>query len=548
MVGWFRTAPWATVLGAAIASASFCAACSSKKGGSELGHREFAGNGGMPGEESKSSAGGASEQPGAADRHRAGATGSSGAPNAPPAAAGAAGGADASTDTMAQAGAAADAGASTGVRVVALRAAFHTCALFDSGSVKCWGRNPSGELGLGDTDDRGDEPDEMGEALPPVDLGTGRTAVAIAVGEIHSCAILDNHEAKCWGGNWAGELGIGERGDRGDEPDEMADALPTADLGPGRTVLAIASGGRHTCAILDDESVKCWGYNHTGQLGLGDVLSRGDGVRTEGSDVVESDMGDALPTVDLGTGRTVLDISVGADHTCAILDDQSVKCWGGNDVGQLGVGTTNYFGDEGRWQDEMDEMGDYLPTVDLGPSRAPLALSTGTKHSCALFDDNTVKCWGGNSSGQLGLGDSDNRGFDPDEMGDALPAVDLGTGRTALAVSAGGSHTCALLDDHSVKCWGGNEYGQLGLGDTDSRGDDPGEMGDHLPAVQLGSGRTVQAITAGWRHTCALLDDNSIKCWGEGASGNLGLGDTENRGDSSSQMGDALPAVRLFAR
>ena len=162
------------------------------------------------------------------------------------------------------------------------------------------------------------------------------------------------------------------------------------------------------------------------------------------------------------------------------------------------------------------------------------------------MDDNSVKCWGRNSYGQLGLGDRNDRGDGANEMGDNLPAVSLGTGRTAKAISAGGHHTCALLDDNSVKCWGGNSY-QLGLGDQNNRGDGANEMGDNLPAVNLGTGRTAKAIGVGFDHTCALLDDNSVKCWGGNSYGQLGLGDQNNRGDGANEMGDNLPAVNLGA-
>jgi len=251
------------------------------------------------------------------------------------------------------------------------------------------------------------------------------------------------------------------------------------------------------------------------------------------------EMGDNLPAVDLGTGRTATAIAVGIYHTCAILDDASVKCWGSGSRGQLGLGNTNNRGDS------SGEMGDNLPTVDLGTGRSATAIAAAQYHTCALLDNKSVKCWGNTGYGQLGLGDENNRGDAPGEMGDNLPAVDLGTGRTATAIATGDSHTCALLDNKSVKCWGYNGYGQLGLGDTSNRGDASGEMGDNLPAVDLGTGRTATAVAVGIYHTCAFLDDTSVKCWGINVSGQLGLGDANYRGDASGEMGNNLPAADL---
>ncbi len=132
-------------------------------------------------------------------------------------------------------------------------------------------------------------------------------------------------------------------------------------------------------------------------------------------------------------------------------------------------------------------------------------------------------------------------------MGDALPAVSLGTGRTAKAIVAGSFHTCALLDNDIVKCWGFNAIGSLGLGDWAHRGNGPGEMGDALPVVNLGTGRTAKIVVAGL-HTCALLDNDTLKCWGDNSRGLLGLGDTQYRGDGPGEMGDALPVVDLGSK
>ena len=132
-------------------------------------------------------------------------------------------------------------------------------------------------------------------------------------------------------------------------------------------------------------------------------------------------------------------------------------------------------------------MGDDLPPIDLGTGRTATAISTGSAHTCALLDDSTVKCWGHNTYGQLGQGSTTWLGDGPGEMGDDLPPIDLGTGRTAAAISAGDVHSSALLDDSTVKCWGHNDLGQLGQGSTTWLGDGPGEMGDDLPAVDLGT-------------------------------------------------------------
>ncbi|SVE28724.1 uncharacterized protein METZ01_LOCUS481578, partial [marine metagenome] len=126
-----------------------------------------------------------------------------------------------------------------------------------------------------------------------------------------------------------------------------------------------------------------------------------------------------------------------------------------------------------------------------------------------------------------------------------LPVVNLGTGRTATAIAARRTHSCALLDNASVKCWGYNLRGQLGIGSTNHMGDNSSEMGDNLPVVNLGTGRTATAIDARNISTCAILDNGSIKCWGCNSDGNLGYGHTILLGDDSDEMGDNLSAIDL---
>jgi alpha-tubulin suppressor-like RCC1 family protein len=139
------------------------------------------------------------------------------------------------------------------------------------------------------------------------------------------------------------------------------------------------------------------------------------------------------------------------------------------------------------------------------------------------------------------------RGSTANQMGDLLLPVDLGTGGTASAVSVGQYHSCAILTGGTVKCWGLNDKGQLGKGDVVTRGDNAGEMGDSLSTIDLGTGHTVKAMASGSNHSCAVLDTDQVKCWGDNANGQLGLGDNLARGDAAGEMGEALPHINIGA-
>ncbi len=395
-----------------------------------------------------------------------------------------------------------------------------TCALSVQGAVKCWG---SESLGLEGAGYRGDAPGEMATLLP-ISLGVGVTAEAIAGGYRNFCAVLSGGSLKCWGANDYGQLGVGDTNARGQTLGTMGDALPVVPVG---AVSQVATN-RHTCAVLANGTVKCWGKNEFGELGYGDKRARG-GLAGE---VL------GLSAVDIGAGRKAQQVGVGAHHSCALLDNGSVKCWGNNTWGQLGYGNTTNLGDA------PNEMGANLPAVDLGLGRTATAIAIGGGHSCALLDNKTIKCWGLNDRGAVGDGSTTNRGDGPNEMGANLPAVTLPPGRTALAVAAStddqsASHTCALLDDGNVTCWGDNRDGELGLGSTATA-----LSGNHA-TVALGTGRRAVKITCGQWTTCALLDDNTMKCWGHNAFGQLGQGSKTTLGDGPNELGDALPAITL---
>jgi len=387
----------------------------------------------------------------------------------------------------------------------------HTCALLRDGRVKCWGSNANGALGLG-TDDgdadgesnRGDDPNEMGASLQALDLGTDSKVTSIEAGGAHTCAVLGGGLVKCWGYNYAGQLGLGDTQTRGITANQMGDQLPPVLLGSLSAAKAVSAGGTHTCALLTDGKVKCWGLNESGQLGIGETGNRG---------VAGDQMGDFLQPVDLG--KAAQSIAAGEQHTCALLVDGNVKCWGMNNHGQLGVGD---------YLSRGDDLADFpLPAVDLGTNDAAVAIAAGRLSSCALVSSGKVKCWG-------------NPFPQPVE-------VNLGTNEPAIGIAVGSGYTCALLASGDVKCWGGvNSQGQLGLGDAVGHENPAG-----LSPIDLGIDVDVAAIAAGFSHTCAILADGSLKCWGSNSEGWLGLGDTEPQGDELGEMGDALKTVRLFS-
>lgn len=381
--------------------------------------------------------------------------------------------------------------------------ALHSCALLDNGQVRCWGSNAEGELGYGNANTIGAS--QTPASVGPVNLGPGRTAKAISAGAYHTCAILDDASVRCWGYGRNGRLGYGNTNNVGDQ--QTPGSAGPVNLGTRHTAKAISAGGAHTCAILDDASVRCWGYGGQGQLGYGNTADVGD-HKTPGS----------VGAVDLG-GHTAKAISAGADHTCAILDDDSVRCWGLGQYGRLGYGNTDNIGDSRT-------PGSVGP-VNLGLGRTAKAISAGGVHTCAVLDNASVRCWGYGGFGQLGYGNASNVGGQqtPDTAGPVM----LGPGRSALAITAGQIHTCALLDNGAVRCWGFGNNGRLGYGNTNPVGDL--QTPDTAGPVNLGPGHTAVAISAGESHTCARLDDGSVRCWGSGAYGRLGYCSQDDIGD-----------------
>ncbi|MBM4378412.1 MAG: hypothetical protein FJ086_03790 [Deltaproteobacteria bacterium] len=220
------------------------------------------------------------------------------------------------------------------------------------------------------------------------------------------------------------------------------------------------------------------------------------------------------------------------------MEDGTVRCWGDNSAGQLGQGDT-----VGRGGTPAT-LGAGLPPVDLGGQPATGLFVRGNT-SCTLRADGTLACWGNNSSGLLLRGAPGNAGDGPGEMGASLSPALLGTGRTAAVVALGAGHACALLDDATVKCWGANTSGQLGQGDTTPRGDASANAGNALAPLSLGAGLIPTTLATSLLSSCALFSTGQVKCWGNGGIGELGIEDFKARGNEPGEMGDALPFAEL---
>jgi len=281
-------------------------------------------------------------------------------------------------------------------------------------------------------------------------------ALSVAVGEVSACAVFVDGKVRCWGDDTYGELGDGQARTNG-----PAVSVPAPVTGISNAKV-VAGGLHHFCALLGDGTVRCWGDNISGQLGTGSYADT------------------YTPTAVTGlAGVTVAAIAAGALHTCVLLSDSTVRCWGANESGQLGV----LGGD---------------PTKPQAPNLTGVkAIAAGAGHTCVVMNSGDVRCWGDNNLGQLGVTTSDSSTIDPQTV--------TGLSGAATAVSAGDAHSCALLADGTVWCWGAGGQGQLGTGSVIDYSAPPTSI--YLaPAA---------AISAFGYSTCALLSAKTVSCWGD---------------------------------
>jgi alpha-tubulin suppressor-like RCC1 family protein len=325
----------------------------------------------------------------------------------------------------------------TGVTAIASGTDDYACALMTTGGVRCWGSNQFGQLGDGTLQDRS----------TPAGTDVLTDVQSIATGYYYTCALMTTGGVRCWGDNGSGQLGN----------DPYTTPCPTSDVpvqcspvpievqGLTSGVKAIAAGYAHTCALMTTGGVRCWGSNQWGQLG--DDTSLGSYRSTP-------------PSTDVLTG--VEAIVTGAMHTCALMTTGGVRCWGENSSGQLGDGTTTYA-------ETTPPTSDVLTGVQGVAAAGVKGYTVSGGHTCALMTTSGVRCWGSNQWGQLGDGTTTGR-LTP-------PSSDLLTGVQAIAAAGvynvqstvAGGHTCALMMTGSVRCWGWNYFGQLGDGTTIDR-------------------------------------------------------------------------------
>jgi alpha-tubulin suppressor-like RCC1 family protein len=333
-----------------------------------------------------------------------------------------------------------------------------TCALISGGSVECWGYNGSGGLGNG----------TYTNSSTPVVVSGISNAIAIATGEAHGCALISGGTVKCWGQNMQGQLG-------NNGTSNSALAVSVSGI---TTAIAITAGDQHTCALLSSGIVQCWGQSLYGELGNGTSGTR------------------SLVPVNVTGISTATAIASGPLYNvCAILSSGGVQCWGQNQSGQLGNGTTTNSS---------------VPVNVTGISTAT-TIAVGSAHVCVTLSGGTTKCWGSNSYGELGYTSTSSPFISTTPVNLAVSGIS-----SATSIAAGFEFTCISFSGGSAQCLGYNADGELGNGSTTSSSS----------AVSISSISNAAAVTATEYSACVLLSSGAAKCWGQNGFGQLGNGTT----------------------
>jgi alpha-tubulin suppressor-like RCC1 family protein len=385
----------------------------------------------------------------------------------------------------------------------------HTCGIDDDRDLWCWGENEDGQLGNGTTTD----------AVLPTKVVTAGTPLAgkdideVSAGSGHTCAVTSDQVTACWGKNDLGQLGNGAGLPASDQTLPAAVTVVGTPL-DGKAIGSISAGHIHTCATTTDGVAVCWGQGSNGSLGNGGSANRSTptAVTTAGTPLA---------------GKAIDTITAGYFHTCFVAVDGTLACSGSNFRGGLGLAlaTTSSL-------------------VPVSPATAGTVLagkainlvSAGRYNTCVVATDQTKACWGSNAQGELGNGTTSV----------SMPVTAITVAGTALAgrqitaLTSGSEHHCARLDNGASACWGENGGRAVGNGTTTDAlvATAPTTSGTAL------AGRTIDAVTAGQFHTCALLDDAKAACWGEGGAGSLGIGAAVDRPTATSvAMDPSVPGA-----
>ncbi len=371
----------------------------------------------------------------------------------------------------------------------------HVCTIRADSTVWCWGKGYYGELGVEET-----------YRLPPQLLTSTPVQVAtsdvsdarsLAAGLNHTCALLNDGRVKCWGRNDSGQTNSYP----GDSWAPTFVKVPSGTAAPDvplENVKAIAAGYNHTCALKNDGGVSCWGKNNKGQLGRG---------YTDPSNTVSRVWSGS--SFDSPPLKNVVAISAAGDHTCALLSFTSVKCWGGGEYGALGNGESK---DSSLPVSVHKSLTDERNLVDVA------SLAVGPVHTCILNTSGKASCWGSNVWGQLG--NNPLAGTTAFSLKKAPVEVDSDDEFSNIATSS--FTTCAILKStKAVQCWGQNSFGQVGDGTNINRQQPVNVSGDGNYNVELALGIDF--------FSCSLASTQAIRCWGNNGEGQLGDGTTNDR-------------------
>ena len=393
---------------------------------------------------------------------------------------------------------------------------YSNCVILTDETLRCWGSNSWGQIGDGTIGTNRYVP--VNVTLPS---GKQARSLSHSSSSQHICAVMDDGSLYCWGKNRYGQIGDGtacttETYQYGCNGGYGRSTPVAVSLPPGRTATAVTTGERWTCAILDDGSVWCWGYNGGGRLGVGNATETGSWAYSPQQTLLPS-------------GRTAIAISAGSEHTCAVLDNNSIVCWGGNGYSQLGYSTSS---------ESHSTIPDYASNV-YGLATGSIgfnSIASGNYHNCAISTDNIAYCWGMNQYKQLGNDSGPQYGNSWQMMRVSLPAA-----REAMGLSLGHMSSCAILDDESVYCWGYDENNRLNTayhcdGGDYSNGCYEGQR--RTPAESIPpTGRSFIAMARGENHGCALVDNGGVYCFGSNSYGVLGNGSNYGNGPNYLQMG-----------